>query len=142
MPVLDKRLSVNYSGNIDAQLEKGIPSIVKVDMIPSTSVVDEHWVLVVGKVGGKYIINDPKDGQQVVFNDRYGDPDTKIYNVASYTDTTPEPDPEPDPELPGEDEYISALMCLPDILTEVKAIKVYLDSIQKLIEAQAPWRKQ
>jgi len=49
---------------------------------------------------------------------------------------------EPFPELPGEDEYISALMTLPDILTEVKAIKVYLDSIQKLIEAQAPWRKQ
>ena len=144
LPVLDKRLSVNYSGNIDAQLEKGIPSIVKVDMIPSTSVVDEHWVLVVGKQGNEYIINDPKDGAQVVFNDRYGDPATKIYNVASYDAAVPDPDP----ELPGEDEYISALMCLPEILDELKRSNelaerrnVLLESNYKLLEAVL-WRKQ
>lgn len=69
---------------IDEQLVKNRPVIIHVDFIPTTPYIDEHWVLVVGKVNGSYIINDPKDGKQLKFEDRYGDPKTKIFHVSTY----------------------------------------------------------
>ena len=123
LPVLDKRLSVNYSGNIDAQLEKGIPSIVKVDMIPSTSVVDEHWVLVVGKQGNEYIINDPWTGDQVKFSDRY----KTMYVIRSYDFSgeivDPLPDDYPEDDIAGDlDLVIQAVIqpVLAEILGEMR----------------------
>lgn len=50
-------------------------------------------------------------------------------------------DPEPDPELPGEDEYISALMTLPEILVELKRSNVLAESIYKLVEADLMRRR-
>jgi len=69
---------------IDAQLALKKPVIIHVDFVPSTPAVDEHWVLVVGKQDGSYIINDPRDGKQLKFEDRYGDPRTKIFHVCTY----------------------------------------------------------
>lgn len=73
-----------YLDKIDEQLQKGIPSIVNVDMNPATSVLDEHWVLVVGKVDGSYIINDPWYGTQFKFEEKYGDPRTGVKIVSTY----------------------------------------------------------
>jgi len=144
---------------IDKCLADGRPAIIHVDYNPATSAIEQHWVLVVGKKDGKYIINDPKDGKQVVFNDRYGDPVTKIYNVASYDASIPEVTP---PEWIPEDDLDKALLKLPEILTEIRKMNivlesvlveakksnaitsetnVLLESIYRLVEAYAPWRK-
>lgn len=87
---------------IDAKLAQKIPVIINVDYVPNTPAIDEHWVLVVGKENGSYIINDPKDGAQLRFEDRYGDPKGKIYNVCTYNFTgnvAPIPQPEPEAVL-------------------------------------------
>ena len=124
---------------IDRLLADNRPAIAHVDYNPATAPIEQHWVLIVGRVGGSYIINDPKDGTQLSFNSRYGDPASKIYSVASYDSVAVQP--EPDPELPGEDEYISALMTLPDILTELKRSNVLAESIYKLVEADLMRRR-
>lgn len=70
------------------------------------------------------------------------------WNTMSYlpehTHDVPVPDPDPDPpaEWIPEDDLDKALLCLPSIDKKLDAVLIYLDSIQKLIEAQAPWRKQ
>ncbi len=65
-------------------------------------------------------------------------------NSLSYLPSITQPDiPVDEPEddsLPYDDEYDNAI--LPEILAELKKVNIGLDSIQKLIEAQAPWRKQ
>ena len=53
-------------GELDNQLSKGYPVIVKVDFYPNTAPVDQHWVLVTHRSGssgnpGSYYINDPWD---------------------------------------------------------------------------------
>lgn len=64
-------------------------------------------------------------------------------NALTYFPEIPEPDiPIPEPEPYDEDAYIAALMSLPDILAEAKRTNVLLESIYKLVEAYAPWRKQ
>lgn len=72
---------------IDEKLNQGRPVFINVDYYPNTPAIDEHWSLVVGKENGSYIINDPKDGRQLKFEDRYGDPRKKIYNVCTYNFT-------------------------------------------------------
>lgn len=69
---------------IDAVLAKGYPVIVKVDYNPATLPVNEHWVLIVGKEGSSYIINDPIDGARVKFESRYGAPARYIFRIAVY----------------------------------------------------------
>ena len=78
------RYSYAALDKVDAQLQAGKPVIIHVDFVPSTPAIDEHWVLVVGKQGSDYIINDPRDGMQIKFEDRYGDPKTKIFHVCTY----------------------------------------------------------
>ena len=102
---LDPRISFGYRyqyaalDKIDAELAAGRPVIINVDMVPGTPVMDEHWVLVVGKVGGSYIINDPWTGDQIKFEDRYGSPSKGIYIVSTYKFTgTPAPLPPDEPE--------------------------------------------
>lgn len=105
---LDPRISFGHRyeyaalDKVDAQLAKGIPSIVNVDLIPATSVLDEHWVLVVGKVGGSYIINDPWYGTQFKFEEKYGNPKTGMRIVCTYNfagEVAPIPEPEPETAL-------------------------------------------
>ena len=83
--------TMKYTGpnldKIDESLSRKMPVLVHVDYDPATSLIDQHWVLVVGKSGASYIINDPRDGSRVRFEDVYGDPATHIYNVATYSFT-------------------------------------------------------
>ena len=87
------RYTEPYLDKIDEQLVAGRPVIVNVDGTPATAALDEHWILIVGKENGYYIINDPIDGSRMRFNDRYGDPKTKIYIICTYnfTGTVPPP---------------------------------------------------
>lgn len=103
---LDQRITFNkryeYAAldKIDEQLRAGKPAIVNVDMVPSTPALDEHWVLVIGKVAGSYIINDPWYGTQFKFEEKYGAPGTGVRIVCTYNFTgTINPLPEPEPEV-------------------------------------------
>jgi Tol biopolymer transport system component len=46
---------------LESELIQEYPVIVQVDFNPSTSALDEHWVVVIGKQGDEYLINDPWD---------------------------------------------------------------------------------
>ena len=48
-------------GVLNDELSKGYPVIVEVDAYPSTPSLDSHWVLVTGREGNQYYINDPWD---------------------------------------------------------------------------------
>lgn len=90
MNKLDTRLSFGYRYNyaaldkIDEQLAKGMPVVINVDLNPATSYLDEHWVLVIGKENGSYIINDPWYGLTMPFEKNYGDPRTGVKIVCTY----------------------------------------------------------
>jgi len=90
-----------YLDKVDEQLRAGKPVIINVDLNPATPVLDEHWVLIVGKVNGSYIINDPWYGTQFKFEDKYGAPSKGVRIVCTYEFSgavvEPEPIPEPAP---------------------------------------------
>ena len=69
---------------IDALLSAGVPVLAQTDYNPNTTYVDQHWVLIVGRQGEDYIINDPIDGQRILFSSRYGAPAKKIFRIAAY----------------------------------------------------------
>ena len=66
---------------IDALLADDVPVLVHVDFNFPTPAVEQHWVLIVGKSGSDYIINDPWTGEQGSFRTRYGDP-AGIYSAS------------------------------------------------------------
>jgi GH25 family lysozyme M1 (1,4-beta-N-acetylmuramidase) len=68
---------------IDALLADDVPVLVHVDFTPGGA-VDQHWVLIVGKSGSDYIINDPWTGEQGSFRTRYGDPARWIFRIRAY----------------------------------------------------------
>ena len=70
---------------IDESLSRKMPCLVHVDYDPATSLIDQHWILIVDKVDGRYVAIDPKDGMRIWFDERYGDPLTNIYNVSTYS---------------------------------------------------------
>jgi hypothetical protein len=91
-----------YLDKVDEQLRAGKPVIVNVDLNPATPAPDEHWVLIVGKVNGSYIINDPWYGTQFKFEDKYGAPSKGVRIVCTYNfsgEITPLPEPEPEVAL-------------------------------------------
>ena len=96
------KFAYRYSGSatdkINASLAAGMPVIVHVDYNPSTPAIDEHWVLVVGRQGDDYIINDPKDGKQLLFSTRYGVASKNIHTVCTYNFSGIVPPVEPEPE--------------------------------------------
>ena len=77
--------TAKYTGpqldKIDESLSRKMPVLVHVDYDPATSLVEQHWALVIGKQGASYVIIDPKDGAMVKLEDRYG----QIYNVSTYS---------------------------------------------------------
>ena len=96
------KFAYRYAGSaldkINASLSAGMPVIVHVDYNPSTPAIDEHWVLVVGRQDGDYIINDPKDGKQLLFANRYGVASKNIHTVCTYNFSGIVPPVEPEPE--------------------------------------------
>ena len=69
---------------IDALLEQEVAVMAHVDYNPKTTFIDQHWVLIIGKNGDDYIINDPIDGVTGSFREKYGDPSRWIFRIAAY----------------------------------------------------------
>ncbi|MEA4811147.1 MAG: GH25 family lysozyme [Anaerolineaceae bacterium] len=65
---------------IDTILSTGRPVIVETRL----NKAQQHWVLIVGKCDGRYVINDPWTGKQQLFDEIYGDPARWIYSIVSY----------------------------------------------------------
>lgn len=78
------------TAKIDAHLAAGGYAVVKVDFKPDTSALDEHWVLILGKVGDeeRYHIIDPWHGSKFQMPPAYAKPGWLarhcIYKVAMY----------------------------------------------------------
>jgi len=71
-------------GKIDSRLAEGVPVHVHVDLYNETSSMEQHWVLIVGKEGDDYVMNDPWTGKQGSFRATYGDPARWIFRIASW----------------------------------------------------------
>lgn len=70
---------------IDACLGRGEPVIAHVDFVPSTSPINDHYVLLIGKLGADdYTMIDPWDGWQGSFKSRYVSPERYVYRIVSY----------------------------------------------------------
>ena len=70
---------------IDAALARGEPVIVHVDFVPSTNPIDEHYVLLIGKLADEdYVMVDSWDGKTLSFKARYKDARRFIFRIVSY----------------------------------------------------------
>lgn len=69
---------------INSLLSRGVPVMAQVDFDRSTPQLDQHWVLIIGRNGGDYWINDPWTGQTVSFLAAYGDPARWIFRIRAY----------------------------------------------------------
>lgn len=70
---------------IDACLGRGEPVIVHVDFYPSTNRIDDHYVLIIGKLGADdYVMIDSWDGHVGSFKQRYISPERYIFRIVSY----------------------------------------------------------
>ena len=73
---VETRLDANITARIDASLKAGNPVAVQVDYTPNSpySPNDQHWVLIVGRKGVDYEINDPwlYPATQASMRQRYG----------------------------------------------------------------------
>jgi GH25 family lysozyme M1 (1,4-beta-N-acetylmuramidase) len=80
------------NADIDKCLEAKLPVIVQVDFIPATPILDQHWVVIVGKDAGDYRIIDPIDGTTTYLSRYPG----KVYKMAVFIKQS-------EPEPPGGD---------------------------------------
>ena len=55
-------LTTNQMNQIKGIIDKGYPVFLQIDVIPSTSQLDEHWVLAIGYNGDDFIITNPLGG--------------------------------------------------------------------------------
>ena len=70
---------------IDAELALGRPCVVHVDFYPSTNPIDEHYVLIIGKLADEdYVFIDSWDGFVGSFKSRYVNPNRYIFRIVSY----------------------------------------------------------
>lgn len=66
---------------INRELDAGYPLVAEVTFFKWNST---HFVLLTGRDGGTYYINDPYDGQQTTINARYGNPAHAIHEIIIY----------------------------------------------------------
>ena len=69
---------------IDELLSQGCPVMVHVDYDIDTPKLEQHWILVIGKIGNDYFAIDPITGKRILFSSLYGDPKTGIYRITNY----------------------------------------------------------
>ena len=70
---------------IDAALARGEPCIVHVDFVPSTNPIDDHYVLLIGKLADDdYTMIDSWDGKITSFKSRYISASRYIFRIVSY----------------------------------------------------------
>ena len=76
---------------IRARIDEGYPVVLQIDTIPSTSQLDEHWILAVDYDGDDFIIVDPWDGAVKRITSWGVQPQKLIYAYAWYKGTPAKP---------------------------------------------------
>ena len=76
---------------IKARINEGYPVVLQIDTIPSTSQLDEHWILAVDYNGDDFIIVDPWDGAVKKITSWGVQPQKLIYAYAWYKGTPAKP---------------------------------------------------
>jgi hypothetical protein len=76
---------------IRARIDEGYPVFLQIDTIPSTSQLDEHWILAVDYDGDDFIIVDPWDGAVKRITSWGVQPQKLIYTYAWYKGTPAKP---------------------------------------------------
>lgn len=73
---------------IDKYLDEQKPVIALVDFDKATQGLQSHFVLIIGKEGSDYLINDPESpppGETYFFSAKYGEPSKGIYGLRLYS---------------------------------------------------------
>jgi len=70
---------------IKGKIDKGYPVILLIDTIPSTSQLDEHWILAIDYEGDDFMVQDPWDGATKRITSWGIRPQDLIYAYAYYT---------------------------------------------------------
>ena len=70
---------------IKGKIDKGYPVILQIDTIPSTSQLDEHWILAIDYEGDDFMVQDPWDGATKRITSWGVKPQDLIYAYAYYT---------------------------------------------------------
>ena len=76
---------------IRARINEGYPVVLQIDAIPSTSQLDEHWILAVDYDGDDFIVVDPWDGAVKRITSWGVQPQKLIYAYAWYKGTPAKP---------------------------------------------------
>lgn len=80
-------LTASQMDAIRSALDNKFPVFLQIDTIPSTSGLDEHWVLAVGYDGDDFIVQDPWDGAEKRITSWGVPPQELIYAYAYYAGT-------------------------------------------------------
>jgi hypothetical protein len=91
---LETRFHADVLNRINGALQAGTAVVLQVDNTPNTPYIDQdqHWVVVVGRDGDDYRVNDPLTGQEVSLRGTYGRAGQSLTNaiiaVVFYRSTT------------------------------------------------------
>jgi len=109
--------------SMEDELNAGRPVVLEVDFIPSTSQEDMHFVLLIGKEDGNWIVADPWYGD-VSNLTRYGDPKVTIQRYVFHNGPIPQ---NPSPTEPTIAVPVSERDWLVSRATTAKDVATYLE---------------
>lgn len=80
-----QELNKTQMDTIRSMIDQGLPVFLKIDVLPTTSKLDEHWVLGIDYDGDDFIIQDPWDGAEKRITSWGVQPQKIIYGYAYYS---------------------------------------------------------
>jgi len=84
-------LTVAQMDQIRGAIDRGYPVFLQIDTIPTTSGLDEHWILAIGYDGDDFIVQDPWDGSKKRITSWGVAPQKLIYSWCWYEGKVPAP---------------------------------------------------
>lgn len=92
-------LTNEQMSQIKNAIDKGYPVFLRIDTIPATAKLDEHWILAIGYDGDDFIIQDPWDGATKRITSWGVSPQKLIYAWCWYTGRVPQSTSMDDPVM-------------------------------------------
>lgn len=82
-------LNVTQFAEIDEEIKNLRPVVIKVDFLPGTPDIEQHYVVIIGKDGDDYVVADPYYGDMASLS-RYGKPAKAIQRYVFHKGPVPE----------------------------------------------------